>query len=584
MQKLVNGDIRYSPTDLTRYLKSPFAAAMERLALDNAAHKQLRDQPDALMASLQQKGYAHEDALEAEFQAAGKNLVRIDADSDAAHQATVAAMQAGADIIVQARLVLDNFAGYADFLVRTEGSSALGDWHYEVWDTKLARKTSPSFLLQLCCYAEMLEAVQQRLPDSVTVALGNGEQQSFALADYYAFYQTVKTDFLRAQANFCSDNLPDPAHYSDHGDWSDYAAAQLEARDHVCRVATLTQAQGAKLLAAGITTLTELATTALDNIPGIEASGFVRLRRQAALQLASIDAAAVPYELLPHDNEEPKGLQLLPPASTADVFFDIEGYPLDDNGLEYLWGCTYFDAQQQRCFRDFWAHDATQEQAAFQAFILWVYQRWEANPEMHIYHYANYEIAACKRLMGRYGICEKEVDDLLRNNVFVDLYKVVKGGILVGEPRYSIKNIEKLYRDTRTTDVSSGGDSVVVYDNWRSAWQAGEESDNWQESEILNGIREYNKDDCDSTQELVDWLRRQQQQAGLQWTGAVGGGSQEPPEHALEQQQLRDTLLAYEQHWTSTLAWSLEFHRRENKPTWWKYFCLLYTSPSPRDS
>lgn len=60
---------------------------------------------------------------------------------------------------------------------------------------------------------------------------------------------------------------------------------------------------------------------------------------------------------------------------------------------------------------------------------------------MHIYHYANYEIAACGKLMGRYGICEHEVDQLLCNEVFVDLYKVVKGGLLLGEPRYSIKNV-----------------------------------------------------------------------------------------------------------------------------------------------
>ena len=46
---------------------------------------------------------------------------------------------------------------------------------------------------------------------------------------------------------------------------------------------------------------------------------------------------------------------------------------------------------------------------------------------MHIYHYANYGVAACRKLMGRYGICGVMVDALLRNEVFVDLYKIVKG-------------------------------------------------------------------------------------------------------------------------------------------------------------
>ena len=40
---------------------------------------------------------------------------------------------------------------------------------------------------------------------------------------------------------------------------------------------------------------------------------------------------------------------------------------------------------------------------------------------MHVYHYAAYEITALKRLMGRYGTREDEIDDLLRRDVFVDL-------------------------------------------------------------------------------------------------------------------------------------------------------------------
>ena len=47
---------------------------------------------------------------------------------------------------------------------------------------------------------------------------------------------------------------------------------------------------------------------------------------------------------------------------------------------------------------------------------------------MHIFHYAPYEPGALKRLMGRYATREDEVDDLLRNKVFVDLYGVTRQG------------------------------------------------------------------------------------------------------------------------------------------------------------
>ena len=43
---------------------------------------------------------------------------------------------------------------------------------------------------------------------------------------------------------------------------------------------------------------------------------------------------------------------------------------------------------------------------------------------MHVYHYAPYERTALSRLMGEHGTREDELDDLLRGEVLVDLYRV----------------------------------------------------------------------------------------------------------------------------------------------------------------
>src|SRR5690606_8548986 len=102
-------------------------------------------------------------------------------------------------------------------------------------------------------------------------------------------------------------------------------------------------------------------------------------------------------------------------------------------------------------------------------------------PDMHIYHYANYEVAALRKMMGVFGCREEEVDELLRNEVFVDLYAVVRHGLVVGEPRYSIKNIEHLYRGARQTDVEDGGASVEAY----AAWRADPDGATWEDSKIL---------------------------------------------------------------------------------------------------
>jgi len=42
---------------------------------------------------------------------------------------------------------------------RLEATSALGPWSYEVYDTKLARETRGSTILQLAVYSELLAAL-----------------------------------------------------------------------------------------------------------------------------------------------------------------------------------------------------------------------------------------------------------------------------------------------------------------------------------------------------------------------------------------------------------------------------------------
>ena len=84
-----------------------------------------------------------------------------------------------------------------------------------------------------------------------------------------------------------------------------------------------------------------------------------------------------------------------------------------------------------------------------------------------MYHYANYEESALKRLAMLHGTRENDVDLLLRTDKLVDLYQVVREAIQVSEPSYSIKNLETFYMEDRSEEVKSAGASMVVYEQWR---------------------------------------------------------------------------------------------------------------------
>ncbi|KTD02284.1 TM0106 family RecB-like putative nuclease [Fluoribacter gormanii] len=593
----------FSPTDLTQFMESPFVSWIEHLAMVRPDLLPPPDKKDELNDVLQHLGHQHELELLDFFEQQGLSIANLH-QQDNSYEATLTAMNDGIDVIYQAHLQSLPFQGYADFLIKTAGQSRFGEYSYEVWDTKLARSVKPGFLLQLCCYAEMLEVMQSCRTEYITVVLGTKEQRRFRTADYIYFYQNLKKKFLLAHQNFDPVACPDPAVSKSWGRWTTYAEELLVKADHLIQVATITKGQIKKLHLAGIKTMTALAHADCSWVKGIKPERFARLQAQAKIQKESRGKDIPLYQMIDHVPGQKYGLALLPPGSSQDVFFDIEGFPLEEGGLEYLWGIAYFDENGQRQYKDFWAHNSQQEKESFQAFIKWVYQRWQEDPKMHIYHYANYEISACRRLMGRYGVCEDEVDQLLRNEVFVDLYKIVKASLIIGEPRYSIKNIEHLYRAKRDTEVGSGGDSVVVYEHWRE----NPDGENWQTSKTLNDIRAYNIDDCNSTQELVDWLRVRQQEQGITYLGKTEPVELEVKEELNERTQLRDRLLANTERLkaegnlqlakiNSILAWSIEFHRREAKPVFWRMFerlgltgeellddidCLAYCRRTPK--
>ena len=208
-----------------------------------------------------------------------------------------------------------------------------------------------------------------------------------------------------------------------------------EAARDLLLVAGMRPTQRAKLIAAGILTIDEFAVaTKPDGMTG----AFESLRQQAALQVT-----AVPHEPPPFVMFAPELIGDLPLPDVGDIFFDFEGDPLYREeqtwGLDYLWGLV----DRDEAFHKWWAHDFEAEKVALEQFLAWVVERRAKHPGMHIYHYGQYEVSALRRLAGRYGTREGEVDELLRGGVLVDLYEVVRHSMLVGTPSYSIKYVER---------------------------------------------------------------------------------------------------------------------------------------------
>ena len=312
---------------------------------------------------------------------------------------------------------------------------------------------------------------------------------------------------------------------------------------------------------------------------GIGTVALERLCHQAALQTGHRRTGAHRFDLLPVD--ERTGFRLLPATSPGDVFFDMEGDPYfsPERGLEYLFGFTTMDEGAPR-FRAFQGLDRSQEKAAFEQFIDFVCARLEQWPDLHVYHYAAYEPSALKRLMAEHATREDELDDLLRREVFVDLYQVVRQSMRISHPSYSIKKVRTFFMEGAGQGaVTGGGDSILEFERWRRTGDA----------VILQAITDYNEEDCLSTVKLRDWLIERKAEAerrsgvAIPWkttkpyeetprvSGAGDAREKRAEEDALTARR-RDRLQALGTPEALLLADLLNYHRREAKPEWWAYF------------
>jgi predicted RecB family nuclease len=573
--QLSAGGLLLSASDLVNFLGCAHASTLDLRQLTEPV---AIPGPDDATVLLLEKGIAHERSYLATLKASRQTVVEIRGEGLTLADRvalTQEAMWSGADVIYQGALATARWLGYADFLVRVEEESRLGPWSYEAIDTKLARHAKPEHVVQLATYTRLIGIEQGRMPARLHVLLGDNESVSLRVADFI-HYHAIAQARLEAFAAFPpARSTAEPCGHCAHCRWIDRCQAEWEGADHLSLVANITRNQRTRLCSAGISTVRSLAALPQGaKVPHLQPETVSRLQRQATLQIAKRDMGEDRVELLPAVAS--KGFARLPPPDPGDVFFDMEGNPSSEGGsLEYLFGFITVEEGQPR-FTAFWAHDRQAEKRAFEEAVDFVAARLEQHPNAFVYHYASYEESALKRLAMVHGTREAQLDDLLRRRKLVDLYKVVREAIRISEPRYSIKNLEVFYGESRAGEVTTALDSVVFYERWL---RCGEGS-------LLAKIAAYNEADCRSLLMCRDWLLSLRP-ADIPWFGAEP--LTEDDARALDPEKVAKRREAEEQSadlarrlvegvpeadlpWRELAGHLIDFHRREAKPAWWAMF------------
>lgn len=582
--RYVGETLYFSASDIANYLDCPHILTLDRQVL---AGQLIRPTVDDYVGLIQTKGIRHELVYLEQLNASGMSVVEISdrGTLDDCLEATRQALAEGPDIIYQAALKSEPFMGYADFLRKVDRPSRLGAYSYEVVDTKLSHKTKARYIIQLANYSQMLAQLQGVMPEHIHVVTGAAEdpEKSFRLDDYLHYYQHLESGFLESQS-VQAETRPTPCSHCAVCSWQTVCRQHWIEEDNLCQVANISNRQIHRLENAGIRTLAQLALAKpATPVPDIKSETFLKLQGQASLQYRARSEGKPCHALLPKDPAGSRGFARLPTPDPGDLFFDMEGDPLHEGGgLEYLFGVSYLDGGQLR-FKAFWALSRAEEKSAFEAFMDFVTERLRAHPSAHVYHYAAYEQTALKKLMSSHGTREAEVDDLLRRQKLIDLYQVVREGLQVSAENYSIKSLEPFYlAEKRGGEVTQGGESVVWFERYLGV--IGDDSDKGNR-QLLRDIEDYNKLDCDSTYHLRQWLLSLKPRASAASPGPQADHVEPSPavqewEQRLENYRL-DLLadipddaaeLDPDQRLRLLVFQLLDFHRRADKPQWWKMF------------
>lgn len=539
-QRHGKSDLR-PPRDLVHFRRSRFVAHCNELRHHRLLPSAVsRDPPTRLSIALSTAGRIHEDRVAAHLSSIIEHpdpLHTIPFAHRDRNRLTREAIESRVPLIRGAALSNNLLDGYSDILILSALDPFLTPSQrarvhpnaYSVCEVKLATVHRSDHILQAASYFCMLNQLLSRLniPHSTHAYLwlGNLHNDPIRLPSRTLEYlfSTTAAKYSQFLKHFKPNSMVMPdGPLMDMVPWKNYAIGLLEMSDSLNLVAGIRRSQVSQIVSAtAMKTLSSFARLPTDKVQSLINHRKLppmarRLHRQAALQLETRLNAdqTTAFEISPNI------LYTLPPVSPNDVYFDIEGFPLmQDGGLEYLFGVQ---CEQEGSFRAWWAHTRSQEESAFINLINWIHQRIVDQPSTsqpipHIFHYGHYEVTALRRI-GMRAVSADGMraavlfEALVDRGAFFDVYKFVKSSLVIGESSYSIKKVEKLAGISRDgDDVADAESSIGMYFEWRRQCFDENTEVNCAPDDsshpILNEILLYNKQDCESLGQVIQWLR-----------------------------------------------------------------------------
>jgi predicted RecB family nuclease len=205
-----------------------------------------------------------------------------------------------------------------------------------------------------------------------------------------------------------------------------------------------------------------------------------------------------------HAFQQNKTIQLIKPEipiSDNYVMFDVEGLPPQLDGPEtvYLWGLMLYNSKTAELFQPVADFGPTGDKNGWDNFLKSVQVIFDKYGDIPFVHWSSYEKTKVKLYTERYGDNNGTAARILKN--LCDLLAITKKSVILPDPSYSIKVVERRTGFKRTMDEYGGNWSMAQY------IKAIETEDNSLRQKMMNDILRYNKEDLEATWAVLQWLQ-----------------------------------------------------------------------------
>ena len=578
--RIIQNKTLYSPTDLNNFVSCKYHIKNDLLA-DEKKFKKREISADLKLRI--KYGIEHETKHFKLFKNKNNPNVTINnkLTDEKRFEATKQALTKGYKLIYKAYFIEKNFRGEADFLLRVNTKSDLGNYSYEVYDTKITKNLRPKHVLQITGYSYLLGKLQNLLPRHMYLIDGNNKFNAYKVNEFIDYFTYTRNRFENLLPTLKkSDIYPEKCSYCQYCPWLDVCEKRWGDDNYINQVARIHKSQVVKLKKEKIKTVEALAKTNANKIKSkINQSTKIRLVQQAKLQEEK--RLTGKSKFIFNETEVGRGFYKLPKENEGDIFYDIEGFPQSDKRpFEYLHGIFYLNEKKQE-YKSFTVkkYQQSEEKRIFVELIHFLKKHFDKYPDAFIYHYNDYERRALKELSNEYSSTFPDgvnlIDKLLRQEKFIDLYRVVEQCMQTSEKDLSLKTIEKFYREERSAKVKTADDSIRLFDDWCAT----------NDQKLMKDIISYNEEDCVSTYDLREFLCKNK-------PDNIPDFSQSDEEKDMNSEfkdfekreidlinQLEKKRNKENTKIVDDLISLVGFHRREAKPDIWAYYDRMEKSP-----